>query len=70
MGDIVELNRKHADLTVDEVFALAQREEFDEVMIVGLHKDERGFSVWVSEMPNERAHWFASKAEAAILRCS
>ena len=69
MGDLVELNRKLDSLTATEVLGIAQREKFDEILVIGLHEGH-GISVWTSDMLPERAHWLASKAEASLLRNS
>lgn len=69
MGELVELYRKGDGLTVEEVLALAQRADHDEVLIVGFDK-ENGISIWVSDMDPTRANWLAAKANAATLRNS
>lgn len=67
MGDLVELNRKNDSLTVEEVMALVEREDFNEIVIAGMGEDGILY-IWSSEMEDERAHWFCAKAASVILR--
>ena len=39
MADVVELNRKSDKFTVDEILGIAQREGFEDVLIIGFDKD-------------------------------
>lgn len=66
MGELIELDRKDANLTVEEVVAITQRADFDDIVVVGVKKGE-GISVFCSGTGTERALWLVSKAQLAIL---
>lgn len=66
-SNLVELNRRTDDLTVDETLARAGREGFDHVVVVGVHTEDRGISIWASGESARHDHWLISKALPTLL---
>ena len=59
---VVELGA-HDNMTCEEALALASREEWDEVMIVGYHKGDPSLVVRSSAMKRRDAVWLAEFAK-------
>lgn len=62
MADIVELG-PHTRMSVEEVFAVAAREPWETVMVIGFHKDEGDLKVRSSHMSREQALWIIEHAK-------
>lgn len=75
MGELVELEQKVQELTVDEVLAIVGRQSFDEIVVVGLHKGalpggDDAITIYCSDMHPARAYWLLGKAQDSALRSS
>lgn len=68
-AEIVELDRKKEDMTVEETLARAQRLGFKHVVVVGLCQDDV-IDVWYSGENQPLNFWLLSKATSAILGSS
>lgn len=64
-ADIVHLG-PHERMTTDEVFAASAREPWDDVMVIGFHKDG-SLAVRSSHMSREFALWIVEHAKLHIM---
>lgn len=55
---VIELG-PHERMTPDEALAAASREEWEDVIIVGFHKDDGSLAVRSSHMSREFSLWIA-----------
>lgn len=67
-GNVIELNQKDS-LSPEEALTIAARENFSEVVVVGIGPDGV-LSVWPSGGDPVRAYWLAAKAANALLEVS
>ncbi|PWJ88378.1 hypothetical protein C8D77_111101 [Mesorhizobium loti] len=63
---VVELG-PHNKMTPEEALAYSSRESWDQVIIVGFHKDDDDFVVQSSHMSREFALWIAEHLKLHVM---
>jgi hypothetical protein len=58
MGDVIHLG-PHSNMSPEQALAQASREQWDEVIIVGYHRDSADLVVRSSHMTRRDALWIA-----------